>query len=65
MDASNLPSLSTREMHRQAIRVHRDLLEQFISLTTRARNQSSDGFLYDSLDDQIEWLSDLKSSYII
>jgi len=65
MDASNIPTPSARNIHHQAARVHRDLLEQFISLTTRARNESSDSFLHDSLDDQIEWLSGLKASYLI
>jgi hypothetical protein len=65
MDASNLPNPCALDMHRDAARVHRDLLEQFISLTTRARNQSSTGFLYDSLDDQIAWLNDLKADYLI
>lgn len=63
MEASKISVLPSPEVHRQVARVHLELLDQFISLTKHARDQSTDEFLRASLDDQIEWLSDQKSTY--
>jgi len=63
MDSPKVFERPWRDIHRHARRVHIELLDQFIVLTKSARNSSSNDFLRDSLDDQIEWLSDLKASY--
>jgi len=56
---------SLQAVQRDAARVHLELLDRFIALTERARTESSSDFLSDSLDDQVEWLSNLKSSYLV